>query len=230
MPAFDNTYPLEAIKIKLKMLDKFPEILKYGIIGLGAILAFLAYLLLTQEQKKSEPRSQILTATYVFMTFSLLLIHLGIFSDWSHSIQSPTKAVFANATGFPKGALNGSYNVSGSDIDLQSENFKTPRHHYTGEFQISEQDGQLIMQGEMQTLDAANKDSVLGTSTINSYLTINNNYVGGYYTNVNQRINGFGTVFLKFNNAATTASGYFIFRTTTGTAEIGNARFTLTRK
>lgn len=86
------------------------------------------------------------------------------------------------------------------------------------------------MQGEMQTLDAANKDSLLGISTITSYLTINNNYVGGYYTNVNQRINGFGTVFLKFNNAATIASGYFIFRTTTGTAEIGNARFTLTRK
>lgn len=210
------------------MLDKFPEILKYGIIGLGAILAFLSYLLLTQEQKKSEPRSQILTATYVFMTFSILLILLGIFSDWSHSNQLPTKVV-PSTTGFPKGALNGSYIVDGTDIDLPSENFKTPRHHYKGEFEISGQDGQLIMQGDMQTLNAIN-DSLLGTSTITSYLTINNNYVGGYYTNINQRINGFGTVFLKFNNAATIAAGYFIFRTTTGAAEIGNARFTLTRK
>ena len=211
------------------MLDKFPEILKYGIIGLGAILAFLAYLLLTQEQKKTEPRSKILTATYVFMTFSLILIASGIFSDWSHSYQTPTKTTNESTTGFQKGALNGSYTVDGTDIDLPSENFKTPRHHYKGEFQISEQDGQLTMEGDLQTLYASN-DSLRGVSRIKAYLTINNNYVGGSYTNINQRINGFGIVLLKFNNAATSANGYFVFRTTTGEAEIGNAKFTLTRK
>jgi hypothetical protein len=211
------------------MLDKFPEILKYGIIGLGAILAFLAYLLLTQEQRKPKPRRQILTATYVFMSFSLLLIGLGVFSDWSHSTQYLTKPATPGTTGFPKGALNGSYSVEGTDIELPSENFKTPRHHYKGEFQISEQDGLVILEGDLQTLYASN-DSLRGVSRIKATLTINNNYVGGSYTNINQRINGFGIVLLKFNNAATIGNGYFIFRTTTGDAEIGNAKFKLTRK
>lgn len=210
------------------MLDKFPEILRYGIIGLGAILAFLAYSLLIQEQRKPKPRRQILTATYIFMAFSLLLIGLGIFSDWSKANKVHIEPVNMS-TGFPDRALNGSYLVEGADIDLISENFKTPRHHYKGEFQIFMQDGQVIMEGDLQTLHAQN-DSLKGVSRIRAVLTINNNYVGGSYTNINQRINGFGAVLLKFNNAATIANGYFIFRTTTGNAEIGNAKFTLTRK
>jgi|GEM_PF-2168501 len=207
------------------MINTFPEILKYGIIGLGAILSFLAYLLLTQEQRKSAPRHQILTATYVFMTFSLVMIILGIFSDLSHS-EAATELF---PTGFPKGALNGSYFIEGTDIDLPSEGFKTPRHHYKGEMQIFEQNGILIMEGDLQTLDATN-DSLKGVSRVKAYLTINNNYVGGYYSNQNQRINGFGTAFLKFNDAASLATGYFTFRPTTGDAKIGNARITLTRK
>lgn len=184
---------------------------------------------MTQEQKKPKPRPQILTAIYVFMTFALVLIGLGIFSDWSHSAQNTAKKSTEKTTGFSPGALNGSYSVSGTDIDFPSENFITPRHHYKGEFQISEQDGELIMEGDLQTLYATN-DSLRGVSRIRAILKINNNYVGGSYTNINQRINGFGIVLLKFNNAATNANGYFIFRTTTGNAEIGNAKFILSRK
>lgn len=56
-----------------------PEILNYGIIGLGFLLAFLSYRLLVKEQAIEQPRTRILKAIYVFMSFSLCILGLGLF-------------------------------------------------------------------------------------------------------------------------------------------------------
>src|SRR5260370_25909522 len=53
-------------------VDAF-KILSYGVLGLGFLLALLAYRLLTKEQGREFVRSEILRAIYVFMVFSLLL-------------------------------------------------------------------------------------------------------------------------------------------------------------
>jgi len=57
------------------------DILQIGVIGLGFLLAVLAYHLLTKEQKQNPPRSVILNSIYVFMFFSVVLCVIGIFSQ-----------------------------------------------------------------------------------------------------------------------------------------------------
>ena len=57
------------------------QILNYGVIGLGFLLAFLAYRLLSKEQQLKEPRKNILKAVNVFMGFSIVLCLIGIGSE-----------------------------------------------------------------------------------------------------------------------------------------------------
>lgn len=60
------------------LLDKFPEILKYGATGLSAILFFLAFLLLRQESQKDRPDKAMLQAirTFMYISVGLALISL----------------------------------------------------------------------------------------------------------------------------------------------------------
>ncbi len=63
------------------MPPKAFEILGYGVIGLGFLLAFLAYRLLMAEQKRSTVRKNMLTAIKIFMGFSFSLCGLGLASE-----------------------------------------------------------------------------------------------------------------------------------------------------
>lgn len=66
----------------MENLDVY-KILSYGAIGLGCILAFLAYQLLRKEQDIIQPRQQILTSIYVFMVFSLVLSTIGFVTEYA---------------------------------------------------------------------------------------------------------------------------------------------------
>jgi len=57
------------------------NILSYGVVGLGFLLAFLAYRLLAMEQNKREPQPATIKAIYVFMAFSFSLTGLGLVSE-----------------------------------------------------------------------------------------------------------------------------------------------------
>lgn len=59
---------------------EFVEILGLGVIGLAFLLAVLAYLLLMEEQKKTEPSDKFIKATYVYMAFCLALTIIGLAS------------------------------------------------------------------------------------------------------------------------------------------------------
>jgi hypothetical protein len=61
----------------------FYKILSYGAIGLGCILAFLSYRLLSREQDTKQPRQRILTSIYVFMVFSLALSTVGFVTEYA---------------------------------------------------------------------------------------------------------------------------------------------------
>lgn len=58
------------------------ELLSYGAIGLGCILAVLAYFLLKNEQEQETIRQNMLTAIYVFMGFSTLLVLMGFVTEY----------------------------------------------------------------------------------------------------------------------------------------------------
>jgi len=60
---------------------KVVEILQIGVIGLGFLLAFLAYHLLTKEQRQDNPRPIIIRSIHVFMTFSVVLCLIGVLSQ-----------------------------------------------------------------------------------------------------------------------------------------------------
>ncbi|CAB1057287.1 hypothetical protein D1BOALGB6SA_2026 [Olavius sp. associated proteobacterium Delta 1] len=61
------------------------NILGYGVIGLGFLLAFMAYNLLRKEQSKEQPSRNILRSIYFFMGFSLLVISIGVLSEFIKS-------------------------------------------------------------------------------------------------------------------------------------------------
>ena len=73
-----------------------PEILKYGIIGLGALLGILAYFLITKEQNSSNERPKLITSIYVFMFFSIVLIVIGAVTETQKKIFDSKKARFAS--------------------------------------------------------------------------------------------------------------------------------------
>lgn len=58
------------------------KILGYGVSGLGFLLAFLAYRLLSQAQRNPSPSSHVFRAIYVFMAFSFALCILGLASQF----------------------------------------------------------------------------------------------------------------------------------------------------
>lgn len=53
------------------------KILGYGVIGLGFLLAFMAYRLLSEEQKKPRPTDKMLKAIREYMYFSIAITILG---------------------------------------------------------------------------------------------------------------------------------------------------------
>ncbi|HWZ84125.1 MAG TPA: hypothetical protein VNW47_15965 [Terriglobales bacterium] len=58
------------------------KILGYGVLGLGFLLALLAYRLLSKEQGRQTPSPDALHGIYVFMGFSLALCILGLVSQF----------------------------------------------------------------------------------------------------------------------------------------------------
>ena len=71
---------------------QIPEILKYGIIGLGALLSVLTYFIITKEQNSTQERPKLIITIYVFMAFSIVLIIIGSFTETKKNYFSNTKS------------------------------------------------------------------------------------------------------------------------------------------
>ena len=70
--------------------------LVYGAVGLGLVLAVLAYRLLSKEQERpGATRASLLRATYVFMAFALALAAGGFASEYLKSDASQIGTVRA---------------------------------------------------------------------------------------------------------------------------------------
>ena len=58
------------------------EILKYGVIGLSSFLALLCYFLIYIEQKREEPRAEVIRMINIFMFFSVVLSIVSISKEF----------------------------------------------------------------------------------------------------------------------------------------------------
>jgi len=79
------------------------SILGYGAIGLGFLLAYLAYRLLLKEQSRDITRDSILRAIYIFEAFCVVLVVLGSVLQYSNnedkamagSVSDKNKTIYA---------------------------------------------------------------------------------------------------------------------------------------
>ncbi|MEN8167570.1 MAG: hypothetical protein ABFR65_08870 [Pseudomonadota bacterium] len=81
--------------MKFETINAF-EILSYGVIGLGFLLAVLSYLLLLKEQKLKDPRPPMLHAINRFMMFSIVLCSIGIASEIAKGFSNNSSGALAD--------------------------------------------------------------------------------------------------------------------------------------
>jgi hypothetical protein len=72
------------------------SILGYGAIGLGFLLAWLAYRLLLQEQRVREPRANILKSIYFFECFCVVLVLFGAVLQYFDNTNRSNAFVLSN--------------------------------------------------------------------------------------------------------------------------------------
>jgi mannitol-specific phosphotransferase system IIBC component len=68
------------------------NLLGYGVSGFGLALAILTFRLLSAQGRRPKPQPQMLVAIYVFMTFSLALVCIGLYSEYSKLMQQSAEA------------------------------------------------------------------------------------------------------------------------------------------
>ncbi len=58
------------------------DVLKYGALGLGLVLAFYSFRLVMREQRRDPPRPPMMRLIVFFMAFSLILAGAGFISEY----------------------------------------------------------------------------------------------------------------------------------------------------
>lgn len=85
------------------------SVLSYGAIGLGFLLAFLSYQLLSAEQERDHPRQSLIHAIYSFMVFAAFIVVIGFahepgkVSDKQPPTEGKEKTAVSNSS-FAKGS------------------------------------------------------------------------------------------------------------------------------
>lgn len=204
------------------MTPKYIEALKYGLIGLGFLLALLSFWLLTSEQRKSQPRTRMLRSIYIFMGFSLLVLGFGLFAETPRSARSAVGRVL------PEETFAGRWSVAGEDLDFPDTRF-TARNTYRGEMDMSVSGSTLSFTSDLETHNKQD-DTLKGVARFAGQGPISNSQVSAYYDYTNERVAGFGTAFMQFDYAGKEAVAYLVFRVTTGEGTIGQAKLRMTRK
>lgn len=106
------------LPIDLSLPFDIPEILKFGIIGLGTIMAVLAFSLLKREQTRSGERPQMIKAIYVFMAFAIILTLIGLFGENDRVINKKMPIIEGKWLYVCSGS-NGKYQHGGRFVAMQ---------------------------------------------------------------------------------------------------------------
>ena len=191
------------------------DALKYGTIGLCAVLMYLAYLLLGKEQQASKPRSEIINLIRLFMFLAVGSMAIGLCSQLPVFRPEPSHSSDAVqwSSGFGPDFFTGNWDVTDAH-DVQTPAFTfTPRYQYSGTLQGHVEGGEFVLSGQLHSLDGADPRHQWREAAFSVSGPINNNEVAGHFTYSRSDVNGFGTAFLKFD-ASGNADVYMIVRVT----------------
>lgn len=177
--------------------------LKYGTIGLCAILMFFAYQLLLKEQKASAPRTEILKIIRTFMFFAVASMAIGLSSQLPifHPALSGQAAQAQWASGFGPDYFTADWQAHDAhDVATPQFAFK-PRYVYSGTLKGHIDGNDLVLAGYMHTSDISQPTKELGAATFTFRGPVNNNEAAGYFTYSRVDVSGFGSAFIKFDSA-----------------------------
>lgn len=90
----------------------YAAILKYGLVGLSFLLAFLAFRLLWSEHRRPQIRAGAVAATYVFMIFALAMFALATWRQYQLEQQLPP----VTWSFYPTGPTSIQCTANGEDI------------------------------------------------------------------------------------------------------------------
>ncbi|WKL47909.1 hypothetical protein Q1W71_23540 [Flavobacterium pectinovorum] len=117
----------------LEKLD-IVEILKIGSIGLGFLLAFMSYQLIKREQEKEKPNALFLKSAQVFMFFSIVIMALGILSEFIKTKTSLSIKLGGNEININELSYSSLSSLNTNEYFINSEfgfAFKKPNKNWT---------------------------------------------------------------------------------------------------
>jgi hypothetical protein len=190
--------------------------LKYGTIGLCAILTFLAFQLLSREQRTNKPRPEIIRLIQLFMILAVISMAFGLCSQLplfrlTTAATSPPPAQWAS--GFGPDYFTANWEVQDAR-DVSSPQFAfTPRYSYSGTLKGTVEGNDLVLAGKMTSNAIDDPKKALGTADFSFRGPVNNNEVAGHFSYIRTDVNGFGTAFIKFDSAGN-GTMYMVVRVT----------------
>lgn len=191
------------------------DALKYGTIGLCAILVFFSFQLLAREQKSAKPRREIINLIRTFMILTVVAMAIGLSSQlpFFHTPSANPASSVQWASGFGPEYFNANWGVHDAhDVSVPQFSF-TPRYSYSGTLRGYVNGRNLTLTGDMSTNDIVQVTNELGKAKFTFEGPINNNEAAGHFTYQRTDVSGFGTAFIKFDSGGD-ATMYMIVRVT----------------
>jgi hypothetical protein len=199
------------------------DVLKYGTIGLCAILMFFAYQLLLKEQKAATPHNDIIKLIRTFMLFAVAAMAIGLCSQLpvfrSTASHEPSTAPWPS--GLAPTFFNDQWQITdGHDVKTPQFTFE-PRYAYSGTLRGHAEGNVVVLEGIMHANDINNRTHELGKAQFTFRGPVNNTEVAGYFTYSRADVNGFGAAFLKIDSVGV-GTIYMIVRVTSPIGKEGD--------
>ncbi|UUF16718.1 MULTISPECIES: hypothetical protein [Flavobacterium] len=171
----------------LEKLD-IVEILKIGSIGLGFLLALMSYQLIKREQVKEEPNALFLKSAQIFMFFSIIIMALGIFSEFIKTKTSLNIKLGSNVVSINELSYSSLSSLNTNEYFINSEfgfAFKTPNKNWSNIKSEKGVDGLLkIINTKSELITKENIETGLKQNRIGS-LILNGTYY--YFENTESK-------------------------------------------
>jgi hypothetical protein len=190
--------------------------LKYGTIGLCAILTFFSFQLLSREQKTNKPRPEIIRLIQLFMVMAVVSMAFGLCSQlplFRLTTAAISPAVKQWASGFGPDYFTANWEVQDAHDVLSPQFAFTPRYSYSGTLKGNIEGNDLVLAGDMTSNDILNPTKALGTANFTFRGLVNNNQVAGHFGYIRTDVNGFGTAFIEFDSGGN-GTMYMVVRVT----------------
>lgn len=218
---------------------ELPEILKYGIIGLGALLGVLTYFIISKEQSSKQERPKLITTIYVFMAFSIALILIGAFTETQKKTYESSKSriasdstinILSQATKTDNFFL-GTWKGKGGD--LMNYGYRdTIKDGYTYDFNFTfsiDSIGRIYLEGTYTGTPKTPETPQLKPRVISGFCIKDGDFLRLIYDThpqENDKSRGFGVMIFQFLPSNEDAKGFYCSRSAK-TGALVNGKFIL---